>query len=333
MIEDNQNEINSEDQKLQVIETTINQVSKFDITKTELSEIVAQSKLIDVSNLALVKATRLKLRGLEIMIEKKGKHVRDYLTAGRNNILSLEAELKSITTPEIERLEAIEKADAEAKRLQELKNKLPQRLEQLNAVYPDPSYESKVLEMTDNQFDAFYNTVVFLKNQEDLRKKEAELAAERKRIEDENIKREAELAAERKRIEDENIKREAELAAERKAEQDKIDKAKRELEEEKLRLKHEEEVRIAAQQAAEQERLRVEQETKDALARKQAEEQAEKLRLEELERMKPENQKLADYGRMLNTVVPPIMDTDKGRQKLGKASEMLNSLTTFLINE
>lgn len=340
---ENQDE-NKELLKMEEITKSITTLTKFEVTEEELKKRVAEASKIDISDLALVKKTRLELRDIEISIEKRGKSVRDILNGKNKEIISLENKLKEITGPQIEVFKQIE-AEAERKRLyEEQKARLPGRLERLKAagieIFPESpdrvSTEELILEMTGSEFEGYINAQLALKNEEERKK----LAAERLKQEEEARKireaEEAKLAEERKQIEAEKAAARAEaekaqkeadekLAAERKAfaeakaaedarinaENARLAEEAKKLEDERLKLKHEEEVRAAAEaakKAAEEEAKR--KALAEAEAKKVAEEE-ERKRLEKEEKMRPDREKIQKYVESLEAVpIPDVVNQE-----------------------
>ena len=122
---------------LENVGSHVRSVTKFEQTVLDMEAMVAESKKIKVVDLTdkeqieKVKRSRIDLRAVEIAIEKRGKGYRDVFNAINKEISAKENELKSITSPEIERLEKIE-ADSKAEIIRiEREAKLPERKERL----------------------------------------------------------------------------------------------------------------------------------------------------------------------------------------------------------
>jgi len=261
------------------IQTDVEKVTQLKMTKEALNEMVKISAIITVPDLTnkkqveIAKESRLKLRKVEISIEKEAKGYRDVFTTISKKISSSERELLAITSPEIERIEAIE---AEAKTI-ETKNArialLPEQREELAKIGDEIEVEDEELLVMDNDtFWNYRNQRVANKNEADrLVVEKAQLALE---AEKEAMQREKETQ-EREKV----AREEAQIEAERK-----LRLAQAEAELRVQDEKAETERRVVA------ERERMEQEQKE----KEQKFAQEKLYLEKLEREtqeKLENQK------------------------------------------
>lgn len=261
------------------IQTDVEKVTRLQMTKEALNEMVKISAVIAVPDLTnkkqveIAKESRLKLRRVEISIEKEAKGYRDVFTTISKKISSSERELLAITSPEIERIEAIE---AEAKAI-EIKNArielLPEQREELAKIGDEIEVEdAELLAMDNDAFWNYRNQRVANKNEVDrLVVEKAQLALE---AEKEAMQREKETQ-EREKV----AREEAQIEAERK-----LRLAQAEAELRVQDEKAETERRVIA------ERERMEQEQKE----KEQKFAQEKLELEKLEREtqeKLENQK------------------------------------------
>ena len=261
------------------IQTDVEKVTQLQMTKEALNEMVKISAIITVPDLTnkkqveIAKESRLKLRKVEISIEKEAKGYRDVFTTISKKISSSERELLAITSPEIERIESIE---AEAKAI-EIKNArialLPEQREELAKIGDEIKVEdAELLAMDNDAFWNYRNQRVANKNEVDrLVVEKAQLALE---AEKEAMQREKETQ-EREKV----AREEAQIEAERK-----LRLAQAEAELRVQDEKAETERRVIA------ERERMEQEQKE----KEQKVAQEKLELEKLEREtqeKLENQK------------------------------------------
>ncbi len=311
-------------------------VAKFDANKLELTKIVDEAKkivctdLLDKLQLAVVKSTRLNLRRCEIAIEKRGKEVREDAKLFIDGVINYEKELKSLSTPEIERLEKIEEDAKRAQLVEERKLLIPDRRQKISDISKDIVItDEQLLEMDGPDFQNFLNVSMSKKLEKERIEFEAQKKAEQDKIDAENN---------RIRIENERI--EAEAAAKRKIEQDKIDAENKRIqaekdaiEAEKKRIAHEEEVKKAAEEA----KIKAEQELKDKLERERLaeekriadEKEAERLRLEAL----PDKQMVGEYVRMVLSIIPPKLKTKEYQNKLSKLIESLNDICSpFKLN-
>ena len=261
------------------IQTDVEKLTQLQATKEELNRIVKISSAITVPDLtnqgqvAIAKESRLKLRKVEISIEKEAKSYRDVFTTISKKISCSERELLAITSPEIERIEAIE---AKAKAI-EIKNArialLTEQREELTKIGDEIEVEDEELLAMDN--DAFWN----YKNQRVANKNDADRLAVEK----------AQLALE---AEKEAMQREKETQ-----EREKVARIEAQLEAEKSLALAEKEAEIRLQQekteterrvVAERERMEQEQKAKEE---KVAQEKIEAEKLEKETQEKLENQK------------------------------------------
>jgi len=261
------------------IQTDVEKVTQLQMTKEALNEMVKISAIITVPDLTnkkqveIAKESRLKLRKVEISIEKEAKGYRDVFTTISKKISSSERELLAITSPEIERIESIE---AEAKAI-EIKNArialLPEQREELAKIGDEIKVEDEELLTMDN--DAFWN----YRNQRVTNKNEA----------DRLVIEKAQLALE---AEKETMQREKETQ-----EREKVAREEAQIEaERKLRLAQAEaELRVQDEKAETERRVVAERERMEQEQREKEQKVVqEKLELEKLEREtqeKLENQK------------------------------------------
>jgi hypothetical protein len=243
-------------------------IEKFNPTVMDLTKAVAESKKIivtdvrDLKQVELARKSKNLLRKMEIKIEKTGKEYRQDARDFINKILEKEKELKSITTPEIERLEKIEDESDATILLDARKLSLPARSERLIAIGADV-VEDLLLQMDDIQFEAFCNQKVAEKNETDRLHAENMVKMEREKLLAEQAEKEKKLEAEKlehlAKMKEENRM----LEEKRAEEQAKIDEQNRKIEAEKLEIKHQKELQEAKESAkiqAEQERIRIEKE-------------------------------------------------------------------------
>lgn len=320
-------------------------IAKFDHNKAELTKVVDESKMLtltdplDNKQVAVIKGKRIELRGYEIKIEKKGKEIREDAKTFITGVLDYEKELKSVTTPEILRLEGLEEVSAKSQLVEERKKLLPERKTKLAAIDPNiVTNDEELLKLGATEFQDHLNQQFTLKLEADRRKLEEEKLAEQKRQEDVRIaelaRKEATEKVERDRlaaIESEAEEKRNEAQAKIDAENAVIAEEKRKIEAEKLRLAHEEEVRKAAEAA----KLKAEQDAKDSAEREKAE--AERKALEakaeeaRLAALMPEKECLRQYASMLLAVTPPQnLKTAEIVEKLTLALKKLNELALFL---
>jgi unconventional prefoldin RPB5 interactor 1 len=294
------------------VQDGVRKLTKFEQTKEELETMVETSRLLKVEDVrdkdkvAIVKAKRIELRKIEIAIEKRGKEYRDVFNAVNKEIIGKEKELKAITSPEIERLTAIED-EAEAVALREKREAmLPVRKERLLALDADGFYvkdDEMLLDMDADAFEKFYNECSADKNEKvriaQEEKAEADRKAEQERLDKERAELEAEKARIAKEEEEKAEKARKEKEAEdakRKAEQDKLDEEKRKLEADRIKLEHEKELKEAEEKA----KVEAEKKAEEDKKRKEAEEKAEEERVakEEADR-KAEMEKREAYKQFL----------------------------------
>ncbi len=267
-----------------------NKTVKFNPTIEKLTKAVVESKKLivtdfrDTKQIEEVKESRKELRSYEIVIEKDGLKFREEAKLYSQEVIRQEKELKKITSPEIERLKAIE-AESEALLIKDRRLKaLPDKKERLEAIGDDVKVEDDfLLEMEDLEFVAYLNQRVADKN-------EADRIAEENRAKMERAKVQAEQDAQAKKLEDERAalrikeqeaqeridKANAETERKNKEAQDKIDEANRKIEADKLELEHKKELQEA-----------------EAKAKEKAEEDRKQKEKEEAEEEKREAEKLA----------------------------------------
>ena len=207
-----------ENQELDLVkvQSEVTKATRLSVTKKELEDMVAISSKITVpdltnkSQVAIAKESRLKLRKVEIDIEKQGKGYRDIFTAVNKAILADEKELKAITSPEIERIEKIEEEARKIEIILERTAQLPFRYEQLSVI--DDGIEvtdAELLEMDAQTFTDYKNSRIAQKLEDDrtaLEAEQAKVRAEAERQERENATREREEIA-RKEEQELSIKR------------------------------------------------------------------------------------------------------------------------------
>ena len=285
-------------------------IEKFSPKVAELNALVALSikitatDLKDSSQLEIVKRCRIDLGKARIEIEKTGKFLREKANAFNKAVLDKQKELVAIVEPEEKRLKAIEEEAKELK-IKELRlMQLPNKKARLESIDDNLKFEDEyILTLNDEEFESYYNQRVANKNEADRLKIEKTQAESI-----EKLQAERDAIAEEKRLADEEVtkKRQAEQDA-LKIQQDKIDADKRELEAEKLRIKHEEELRVAKEKAKtdEAERIKIED------ARIKAEKiEADKVATEELAKREEYQKFLASNGYTIDTQFD-FMTTEK----------------------
>lgn len=224
-------------------------VEIFNPTKAEIARRVEESKSIvctdfrDLVQVENVKRKRKELRGIEIDIENTGKDAREDARKYAQKIIDMEKELKSITGPEIVRLDGMLNEAVKIRIRDERLQALPvrkQRLESLNdGVEVD---DEQLLTLDASGFDAYYNDRLFTKQENERIEAQKKIDEENDKIRIEREKLEADKrelarqqeiknAEERARVaEQERTKREAEAL-----EQDKRDEEVRLAKEESLK--------------------------------------------------------------------------------------------------
>ena len=302
---------------IQNLESQVTEMTKFDVTKEELQKIVDKTKSITASNLEdkvqleLVKKTRLELRGYEIEIEKTGKGYRDIFNKANKLEKEKENELLDVVRPETARLKELEDEAKEIAVEKEQRAKLPKRMERLAAIGDgeDNLCDEDLMKMDSNEFEAYYNSRVAEKLEDDRVALEEE--AQEKREADE-------LEIKLKRDIDE-----AKLQAER----DEIVVEKRKIEADRERLEYEENARIAMEEKAakEKEEAKLEQErlAKFVEDERKREEAKEAKRLELL----PDKEKLELYADDLLNVDMPLVESADAIEFLGDATILLAEVT------
>ena len=213
----------------------------------DLTAMVEESKKIISINfenkeeVEMVKGHRIKLRDARIVIQKKGKEMREDAIAFQKTVIAKEKELIAIVEPEEDRLAALED---EAKKQAEIQSRVPKLPERKNLLkekdlLTDDITDEYLLSLDDGQFNFEYNRRLQAKNEA----KEREIAdrerkvreAEEKAAEEARIKEREENARvqERERIEREQRQRDLE-AAEKKRQAEAAEKQR--IEDEKKRL-------------------------------------------------------------------------------------------------
>jgi len=250
-------------------------LEKFNPTVAELTAMVEKTKGIkatDLKNknqLVIVRSNRIVLKNARIKIAKIGKDLREEALSFQKQVISKEKELIAIIEPEEERLASIEDEAKELAIKEERLKILPERKERLLSITgkagTSEEIDELILSMDDVEFESHYNICVADHN-------------EKIRLETEEKQR---IESERIRIEQDE--KEAKIAKEREA----IDIEKKKLEDEKNRIKHEEEIKAAAEKAREEEKARQEK-----LAKEEKERIAEEAKLEE-KRIKLEKERIA----------------------------------------
>jgi hypothetical protein len=262
----------------------------FSKTKEELSAMVEISSKITVKDLSnkeqivIAKEMRLKLRKAEIEIEHQEDDYRAVFNKVNKHISSIADDLKKITSPEIERIEAIEKEAKEFAIREERTAKLPERWERINAIgITTETTDAYLLSLDAQGFEGYLLTLQAEKNrrdEEEFNRRQAEINAEQAKREAEiRAAQDAEIEkikAEREKLEADKRAVEAEatrLAAEKDA-REREDRARKEAEEEAKRK----EIERIADRVKEEARLKLEEEQK-AEAAKARRERAENYRL------------------------------------------------------
>lgn len=133
---------------------------KFDPSVEDLHKMITITSRIQVGDLTdavqlvAVHDHRLKLRDARVMIEKKGKSMREEALKYQKNVIAREKELLAIITPEEMRLKGIED---EAKAIQEIAARRPllsMRRQLLKELDPDVT-DNFLLSMDNDQFMEF----------------------------------------------------------------------------------------------------------------------------------------------------------------------------------
>jgi len=194
--------------KIEELEKQVVAMTKFEFTKEQLRNKVAEtSKIVatdleDKNQLALVRRGRIDLRNMEIVIEKQGKSFRDIYTSANRKIKELENELLGVTGPEKERLLAIE---WEAEVLCAKKERLallPARKERLLTIDSNRDYDDNAIcDMDDVSFATYCIEITAAKLEQEkvlatmkAAEAQAKLDAERQKLEEEKRALELEKA-------------------------------------------------------------------------------------------------------------------------------------------
>jgi len=340
----NTEEENKTELVIKEVENKVVEITKFDVTKQQLEELVTESKKIvvtdyrDKTQVALATKSCKELRDIEIDIEKKGKSYRDVFTKVNRGIKGKQDELLGVTNPEIERLKEIKDKAEEVRINDERLAKLPERRERIDSI--GSSFETTdalLLALNDSDFESHYNICLHDKLETDKQaaeekrladeaKLEAERAklAEDKRLADEEAARKAQEAqdavdAEAKRVADEVEAKRVAAQAIIDAENAKIAADRKKLEDEKADIERQKQLRAAEQKAAD-----------DAVAR--AEQKAKERKAEEarLEALKPDKEKLVAYADALVLVKKPEVETGDCNIILETSQELLANLIKHL---
>lgn len=219
------------------------------------TEVIREVDLSDKTQLETVRTARIELKNARVTIQKIGKAAREESQAYTKKVIEKEKELIAIIEPEEDRLAAIETKAEEMAIRHERMEKLPARRERLATIGDTIEIDDEYLLTLDAlAFEAHFNSRVASKN-----------AADRATAEREQRERDEAIRAE-------NAKKEAELAEERR----KLDEARLENEREAHRLQAEKEAREREEAAREEGRLRAEREAQEAESRRVANEEAEK---------------------------------------------------------
>ncbi len=242
----------------------------------EVSKKIVVSDLRDLKQIQAVKETRKELRSFEIVIEKDGLKFREEAKNWAKEVIRQEKELKSITSPEIERLKEIEeKSEATLLKDRRLKE-LPDRKTRLEEIGDNVKVENDyLLGLDDLEFVTYLNQRVADKNEADRIAEEER--AEKARIEaQEKLDKDNEaLRIKEQEAQDKIDKANEAIDKKNKEAQDKIDEANRKIEADKLDLQHKKELQEA-----------------DERAKKEVEEKQEADRLKAIEDKKAEDSKL-----------------------------------------
>jgi hypothetical protein len=251
-------------------------IVKFDYTADQISQIVEETKKIDITDIEAVKENHKLLQKIRTTIEKQEKDLVADANAFKNKVFDKRKEYLAISVPREEELKKI--LDDEKKRLiiEARKELLPMKLQQLSMLKVAPVDEQFILSLDDEQWVAFYNE----KMAEHNHNVEQERLAEENRIKQEEEKKRQEEEKERIRIE-----------AEQKAEQEKKDllaKAEKEKAEAVENAKREAEEKARLEEEERKEKERKEKEAKEAEAKALALKQEQEAKDEELRKAKIE---------------------------------------------
>lgn len=217
-------------------ETTITvmlSLDSFDPTSAALTDLVAETagivevNLEDKTALEKVKAGRIKLRDARVALGKTGKAMREDATAFAKAVIAKEKELIAIIEPEEERLAEFERQAAALEENRIRIAQLPERKQRLADAGIAPIADEVLLTMTSLQFEHNFNALVAEKNAAD----QARITAEQNAKQAELDKKEADLNAEQKRIDDEKLAKERETAAAEQAVKDEQARVQREADE------------------------------------------------------------------------------------------------------
>ena len=180
----------------------------------ELSKKLVMTDLRDIKQFEVIKKSRIELRAMEIEIEKTGKKFRQKANDYADYVIAEEKELKSITSPEIERLKGIE-SEVKGVLTRDLRLKaLPERRERLAKINDELEIiDEELLQLDDDQFNIYENQRIADKNENDRIENERKIKEEQDKLDKDRL----ELEKQKKDLEEEKERKEYQEAADKRA--------------------------------------------------------------------------------------------------------------------
>jgi hypothetical protein len=327
--------------------------AEFEKLKESIVAVLAADPALP-ANAKIARANRLEIRRVRLAVETRRKELGEYHLRKTQAINAAAKELKELIEPYEDKLLEIEQhaERAEAERLKKLAADRTEALSKYTTVSAAVDYAA----LSDEEFDKMLADAKALhelrqaeaKRLEEIRiakeKAEAE-ERERIRLENERLKKEAEekeaaLAAERKRVEDEKRAAEEKARKEREEIEAKA-RAEKEAAEAKARVEREEaEKKAAAERARLREIAEKERQEREALEAKVAAEKAaeeKKRKAEELARKKaaaaPDKEKLLVLAEIIRGHQVPEFSTHEGKSIGMEIAEKFESLANWIESE
>lgn len=166
-------------------------IAEFNPTVAELQRLADEARAITVTDFAdeaqlkVCKAKRIELRNARVVVEKKGKQMREEAILFQKAVIGKQNELIGIISPEEDRLQALEDEAVRLIELEQRKAVLPVRKEKLAEIKDGVEVsDEELLKMDAPAFQEYLNNRIGAKNEADrlaLRKKEDEIEQEQQR--------------------------------------------------------------------------------------------------------------------------------------------------------
>ena len=186
-------------------------------TAVKVSKKLVMTDLRDIKQFEVIKKSRIDLRAMEIEIEKTGKSFRQSARDYADRVIAEEKELKSITSPEIERLKEIENEVKEIFAKDLRLKALPERKERLAKINDGIEItDEELLQLDDDQFNTYENQRIADKNENDRIENERKIREDQEKLDKDRL----ELEKQKREIEEEKERKEYQEAADKRAKEE-----------------------------------------------------------------------------------------------------------------